>query len=200
MSQVELLTNSSMNFTFFPHNQAQPQFACNQVNRKSAEKEFCRSSFAGVTRSQFKSKKQSRRRILSSERQYLEELFKSDMFPSQQKRKLIADKLSMSSRTVQIWFQNRRAILRKEKGLPNHFSDDDEQKSSSGQEEMTACQQEDDSRLEDFHCSSTEEKEKEFAEFSDEDRMDQWVAGLKRKFLFYCPVGLSSQSSRAKFS
>ncbi|KXN66480.1 Homeodomain-like protein, partial [Conidiobolus coronatus NRRL 28638] len=51
----------------------------------------------------------TRKRTTRAQFQVLEESFLHDPKPTVQIRRLLAQKLDMSPRTVQIWFQNRRA-------------------------------------------------------------------------------------------
>ncbi|EOD17576.1 hypothetical protein EMIHUDRAFT_243970 [Emiliania huxleyi CCMP1516] len=46
-------------------------------------------------------------------RVFLEQVFASDQFPSRHLRTQLADKLSVTARQVQVWFQNRRQKAKK---------------------------------------------------------------------------------------
>jgi len=70
--------------------------------------------------------KKKRQRTSPDQLAILEQIFQTDKMPSQQTRVQLADQLGMSSRRVQIWFQNKRAKVKR--GLS---------KSSEGQAPMS---------------------------------------------------------------
>jgi len=57
--------------------------------------------------------KKKRQRTSPDQLAILEEIFQTDKMPNQQTRVHLADKLGMSSRRVQIWFQNKRAKVKR---------------------------------------------------------------------------------------
>jgi hypothetical protein len=59
------------------------------------------------------SPKKKRQRISSEQLDLLEQTFETDKMPNQKKRIELASKLGMSMKRVQIWFQNRRAKLKR---------------------------------------------------------------------------------------
>jgi len=83
--------------------------------------------------------KKKRQRTSPDQLAILETIFQTDKMPSQQTRVQLADQLGMSSRRVQIWFQNKRAKVKR-----------GQMKSEGGQAPMSPLQ---DSR--DFNCLSS---------------------------------------------
>ena len=63
-----------------------------------------------------------RKRLSQEESELLLEAFSRNPRPSQDERAELAQKLGMNSRSIQIWFQNRRAKLKKESNDPELFS------------------------------------------------------------------------------
>jgi hypothetical protein len=63
-----------------------------------------------------------RKRLSQDESELLLEAFSRNPRPSQDERNELANKLGMNSRSIQIWFQNRRAKLKKESNDPELFS------------------------------------------------------------------------------
>lgn len=59
------------------------------------------------------SNKKKRQRTSPDQLAILEQIFQTDKMPSQQTRVQLADQLGMSSRRVQIWFQNKRAKVKR---------------------------------------------------------------------------------------
>jgi len=57
--------------------------------------------------------KKKRQRTSPDQLAILEQIFQTDKMPSQQTRIQLADQLGMSSRRVQIWFQNKRAKVKR---------------------------------------------------------------------------------------
>jgi len=57
--------------------------------------------------------KKKRQRTNPDQLAILEQIFQTDKMPSQQTRVHLADQLGMSSRRVQIWFQNKRAKVKR---------------------------------------------------------------------------------------
>lgn len=57
--------------------------------------------------------KKKRQRTNPDQLAILEQIFQTDKMPSQQTRIHLADQLGMSSRRVQIWFQNKRAKVKR---------------------------------------------------------------------------------------
>lgn len=57
--------------------------------------------------------KKKRQRTNPDQLAILEQIFQTDKMPSQQTRIQLADQLGMSSRRVQIWFQNKRAKVKR---------------------------------------------------------------------------------------
>jgi len=57
--------------------------------------------------------KKKRQRTSPDQLAILEQIFQTDKMPSQQTRVHLADQLGMSSRRVQIWFQNKRAKVKR---------------------------------------------------------------------------------------
>jgi len=57
--------------------------------------------------------KKKRQRTSPDQLSILEQIFQTDKMPSQQTRVQLADQLGMSSRRVQIWFQNKRAKVKR---------------------------------------------------------------------------------------
>jgi len=57
--------------------------------------------------------KKKRQRTSPDQLAILEQIFQTDKMPSQQTRVQLADQLGMSSRRVQIWFQNKRAKVKR---------------------------------------------------------------------------------------
>jgi len=60
--------------------------------------------------------KKKRQRTSPDQLAILEQIFQTDKMPNQQTRVHLADKLGMSSRRVQIWFQNKRAKVKRGSG------------------------------------------------------------------------------------
>ncbi|KAI9296328.1 hypothetical protein K502DRAFT_276952, partial [Neoconidiobolus thromboides FSU 785] len=54
-----------------------------------------------------------RKKAAPEQRQLLEDVFKSNFFPTTSTRMRLADELNMTERSVQIWFQNKRSAFRK---------------------------------------------------------------------------------------
>jgi hypothetical protein len=63
--------------------------------------------------------KKKRRRTTPDQLDILEQYFQRDAMPSQQTRLEIAERLGMTMRRVQIWFQNKRAKLKRSNPLSN---------------------------------------------------------------------------------
>lgn len=63
-----------------------------------------------------------RKRLSQDESELLLTAFSRNPRPSQDERNELAHKLGMNSRSIQIWFQNRRAKLKKESNDPDLFS------------------------------------------------------------------------------
>jgi len=76
--------------------------------------------------------KKKRQRTSPDQLAILEQIFQTDKMPSQQTRVQLADQLGMSSRRVQIWFQNKRAKVKRGLGKS---SDGIQQTPSSPMEE-----------------------------------------------------------------
>ena len=55
-----------------------------------------------------------RRRLSVEETRYLQEAFVQNPRPNSENRNIIANKLGLSTRAIQIWFQNRRAKHKKD--------------------------------------------------------------------------------------
>lgn len=55
-----------------------------------------------------------RRRLTAEETRYLQEAFCQNQRPNSENRSIIANKLGLSTRAIQIWFQNRRAKEKKD--------------------------------------------------------------------------------------
>ncbi|KAF2070865.1 hypothetical protein CYY_007821 [Polysphondylium violaceum] len=78
------------------------------------------------------SNKKKRQRTSPEQLAILEQIFETDKMPSQQIRTRLANQLGMSSRRVQIWFQNKRAKVKrggpfgKEDGSEDPFGADDD--------------------------------------------------------------------------
>jgi hypothetical protein len=78
--------------------------------------------------------KKKRQRTNPDQLAILEQIFQTDKMPSQQTRVHLADQLGMSSRRVQIWFQNKRAKVKRGVGksdVPSPTLDIDNGLSSS---------------------------------------------------------------------
>ena len=65
------------------------------------------------TLSKIQKPKRKRQRTTPEQLIILEEVFNTNNTPDQQTRQKLADELGMSSRRVQIWFQNKRAKLKR---------------------------------------------------------------------------------------
>ncbi|CAO3564901.1 unnamed protein product [Mortierella alpina] len=63
----------------------------------------------------------SRRRLKIEETEYLLEQFERSEKPTGKERAAIAARLNLDPRTVQVWFQNRRAKLKRDDCLANHL-------------------------------------------------------------------------------
>lgn len=92
--------------------------------------------------------KKKRQRTSAEQLAVLERIFETDKMPNQQTRMRLAEQLCMSSRRVQIWFQNKRA---KVKRMSLKDSDDVmPDNSSTGQREVSAASSDE--------CSYSEEE------------------------------------------
>jgi len=67
--------------------------------------------------------KKKRQRTSPDQLAILEQIFQTDKMPSQQTRVQLADQLGMSSRRVQIWFQNKRAKVKRGHGGKDGFQE-----------------------------------------------------------------------------
>jgi hypothetical protein len=67
----------------------------------------------GFPEDQDQNNKKKRQRTSPDQLAILETIFQTDKMPSQQTRVQLADQLGMSSRRVQIWFQNKRAKVKR---------------------------------------------------------------------------------------
>jgi len=65
--------------------------------------------------------KKKRQRTSPDQLAILEQIFQTDKMPSQQTRVQLADQLGMTSRRVQIWFQNKRAKVKRGSGKSDGF-------------------------------------------------------------------------------
>lgn len=63
--------------------------------------------------------KKKRQRTSPDQLAILEQIFQTDKMPNQQTRVQLADQLGMSSRRVQIWFQNKRAKVKRSVSKPD---------------------------------------------------------------------------------
>jgi len=63
--------------------------------------------------------KKKRQRTSPDQLAILEQIFTTDKMPNQQTRVHLADQLGMSSRRVQIWFQNKRAKVKRSVSKPD---------------------------------------------------------------------------------
>jgi len=68
--------------------------------------------------------KKKRQRTSPDQLAILEQIFQTDKMPSQQTRVQLADQLGMSSRRVQIWFQNKRAKVKRGLSKSSEVSED----------------------------------------------------------------------------
>uniref|UniRef100_T1IQQ5 Homeobox domain-containing protein n=1 Tax=Strigamia maritima TaxID=126957 RepID=T1IQQ5_STRMM len=59
-------------------------------------------------------KRRKRTSITSSQLQKLEQLFKEEPWPSRESKENLAEEIGMSPQFVNIWFQNKRARIKKE--------------------------------------------------------------------------------------
>ena len=66
-----------------------------------------------ISKSERSSLKKRRQRVNKEQLDVLEQYFTRDRMPSQQIRMELAKQLGMSTRRVQIWFQNKRAKLKR---------------------------------------------------------------------------------------
>jgi hypothetical protein len=86
--------------------------------------------------------KKKRQRTSPDQLAILETIFQTDKMPSQQTRVQLADQLGMSSRRVQIWFQNKRAKVKRgssKSEVPSPLHDSrDSLASSSGSSEPSS--------------------------------------------------------------
>jgi len=86
--------------------------------------------------------KKKRQRTSPDQLAILEQIFQTDKMPSQQTRVQLADQLGMSSRRVQIWFQNKRAKVKrgqtKSETQPSDPRDTASLSSSSGASEPSS--------------------------------------------------------------
>lgn len=89
------------------------------------------SSRLPVSRPGERSNRKRRQRTSPDQLQILEQIFETDKMPNQQKRIRLAEQLGMSSRRIQIWFQNKRAKVKR--GSKDGKEDNDEL-SESGDE------------------------------------------------------------------
>jgi len=80
--------------------------------------------------------KKKRQRTSPDQLSILEQIFQTDKMPSQQTRVQLADQLGMSSRRVQIWFQNKRAKVKRGLGKS---SDGFQQPPSSPHLDLDGC-------------------------------------------------------------
>ncbi|KAL5009279.1 hypothetical protein ScPMuIL_014860 [Solemya velum] len=78
------------------------------------EKDYSPSPFINDFSQMFAMKGKRRRTMISSaELEQLENYFLQDMWPSRKKKELLAQQMCKSERFVDIWFQNRRARMRR---------------------------------------------------------------------------------------
>eukprot|EP01133_Synstelium_polycarpum_P010261 gene10261-11966_t len=77
--------------------------------------------------------KKKRQRTSPEQLAILEQIFETDKMPSQQIRIRLANQLGMSSRRVQIWFQNKRAKVKR--GVFSNKDDDDSMLADEDEEE-----------------------------------------------------------------
>jgi hypothetical protein len=63
--------------------------------------------------------KAKRKRASSAQLSALREVYEQTSFPSSETRKILARRLGMTPRSVQIWFQNQRQIARHGQGKPS---------------------------------------------------------------------------------
>lgn len=68
---------------------------------------------SAASQSELDHNKKKRQRTSPEQLAILETIFQTDKMPSQQTRIHLADQLGMSSRRVQIWFQNKRAKVKR---------------------------------------------------------------------------------------
>jgi hypothetical protein len=63
-----------------------------------------------------------RHRLSQEDSEFLIQAFAQNPRPNQRERNEISDRLGLNSRSIQVWFQNRRAKLKKESNDPDLFS------------------------------------------------------------------------------
>ncbi|KAG2173912.1 hypothetical protein INT44_000025 [Umbelopsis vinacea] len=73
-----------------------------------------------------------RRRLTQEETNLLNDIFERTSKPNALVRKMLAERLNMSPRTVQIWFQNRRAKVKKDGKSSGSITGNDSSPSTSG--------------------------------------------------------------------
>ena len=86
----------------------------------------------------FEFQRKRRKRTTAAQLALLETHFANDMLPSNETRAALADRLGMSPRRVQIWFQNKRA-KNKRIQRESHRRSEDEPVSSDGPRSKVIC-------------------------------------------------------------
>ncbi|CAM0136218.1 unnamed protein product [Umbelopsis sp. WA50703] len=83
-----------------------------------------------------------RRRLTQEETSLLNDIFERTSKPNALVRKMLAERLNMSPRTVQIWFQNRRAKVKKDGKTSNSPNVSESSTSTNGDSPNTKCMSE----------------------------------------------------------
>jgi LIM homeobox transcription factor 1 len=60
---------------------------------------------------------QRRKRFTAEQTEFLQTIFQRNPMPDSQTRRWMAEQLNVSPKTVQIWFQNKRAKQKKENAV-----------------------------------------------------------------------------------
>lgn len=80
-----------------------------------------------------------RRRLTQEETSLLNDIFERTSKPNALVRKMLAERLNMSPRTVQIWFQNRRAKVKKDGKSSGSVNGNDSSPSTNGNSPNPKC-------------------------------------------------------------
>ncbi|KAI5173130.1 hypothetical protein NEFER03_2099 [Nematocida sp. LUAm3] len=93
-----------------------------------------------------------RKRTSKEQLELLEQTFQTNIKPDASLRKALADKLGMTPRSVQVWFQNKRAKVKNERTMPQKETPKEEIEITPSLYAKKSPEKEDKKTKEDYEC------------------------------------------------